>query len=257
MWRLGIISLVFGVMAAVVYGLSRLLRSKPITPSISSPRRSSLVAIVLLVAILAAAIVGLLIYSWVTGTPISQSSVREKLESPLAWIALATIPVYILPVVIITMRRKESLESIGITTKNLWQSIVIGVILSAAIILLSNPKNIQKLPLIGMSHVIALFFYAVVGFGEEFLFRGYLQNRLVAWLGTWGGLLLTAAIFVMFHIPQTLMLGSDWERVLMKTANYVPIALFLGFVMLRTGNLMTIGLFHTFANWVSVLKDIS
>ncbi len=36
---------------------------------------------------------------------------------------------------------------------------------------------------------------------EELLFRGLLQTRLVAWLGVWPGILLTALLFGAAHIP--------------------------------------------------------
>jgi uncharacterized protein len=42
---------------------------------------------------------------------------------------------------------------------------------------------------------------AVAVLAEELLFRGLLQTRLVAWLGVWPGILLTALLFGAAHIP--------------------------------------------------------
>jgi membrane protease YdiL (CAAX protease family) len=255
MWELCNLVVSLAIIAAIVYGLSKLLRVKPIVPSIPNPRRSSVVAIGVLLVMLMAAVFFVLVLSCVTGKSFRPRDVATQFEPSHLLIALVVIPIYLLPALIVTIRRRESFESIGITARNLWQSTIIGFIISAMIVCLDSNK-LQKLPLIGMCHIIALGFYAVVGFGEEFLFRGFLQNRLMAWLGAWRGVLLTAVVFTMFHMPQQLIVGFSWTQVLISTGNYIPISLFLGFVMLRTGNLMAIGLFHTFANWINVLKNI-
>ncbi|NQD92947.1 CPBP family intramembrane metalloprotease [Pseudomonas sp. CrR25] len=41
----------------------------------------------------------------------------------------------------------------------------------------------------------------VAAMAEELLFRGLLQSRLVAWLGVWPGILLTALLFGAVHAP--------------------------------------------------------
>lgn len=255
MQGLGNITVALGVIAAIVYGLSRILRLKPIVLNIPNPRRSSFVAIAMLATILTGAVLIALVWLWVTGKPATLDHATKQFGFSRLWIALAAIPVYSLPV-LVAIKRAESLESIGITTRNLWQSIVIGLIISGLIVCF-DARKLHALCLIGMSHVIALVFYAVVGFGEELLFRGFLQNRLVSWLGTWRGVLLTAAIFSLFHMPQMFMFEWNWNRVLAQTSCYIPISLFLGFVMLRTGNLMAVGLFHTFANWINVLRTLA
>jgi len=38
------------------------------------------------------------------------------------------------------------------------------------------------------------------------------------------------------------------------SAALIPVSLLMGFIMLRTRNLIASGLFHTFANWVNQLK---
>ncbi|MDX9851718.1 MAG: hypothetical protein RBT01_14510 [Anaerolineaceae bacterium] len=40
---------------------------------------------------------------------------------------------------------------------------------------------------------------------------------------------------------------------LLSSAALIPISLFVGFVMLRTGNIVAPGLAHTFANWIDTL----
>ncbi len=101
----------------------------------------------------------------------------------------------------------------------------------------------------------ALPYFAVVGFGEEFLFRGYLQTRLVAWLGQWSGWLLASIVMAMMHIGQRVAsMGLTSPEAVISSALLVPISLFMGYVMLRTGNIVAPGICHTFANWVGVLS---
>jgi membrane protease YdiL (CAAX protease family) len=92
----------------------------------------------------------------------------------------------------------------------------------------------------------------MVGFGEEFLFRGYLQTRLVARLGLGRGWILTALIFSLIHLPQRLVTpGTGIGDAAAATLGLLPVSLLLGFIMLRVQNVVAPGLFHTFANWAS------
>ena len=41
---------------------------------------------------------------------------------------------------------------------------------------------------------------------------------------------------------------------LASAATLIPVSLFLGFVMIRTGNVVASGLFHTVAGWAEILR---
>lgn len=97
-------------------------------------------------------------------------------------------------------------------------------------------------------------FYVFVGFGEDFLFRGYLQNRLIAWLATWQGWRLASVSMAFGHLPhRRLIEGMSLSGAFASSAAPAPVSLLIGFVMLQTGNLIAPGLFHTFVNWVNTL----
>ena len=66
-----------------------------------------------------------------------------------------------------------------------------------------------RLPRITPTHGMALIFYAFVGFGEEFLFRGYLQTRLVAWSGVARGWILAAVVMAWFTFQADCCKGWD------------------------------------------------
>ncbi len=68
--------------------------------------------------------------------------------------------------------------------------------------LFRSPGSSLSAPLMGVS--IAIFFqkcilYIAMGFGEEVVFRGYVQTRLVARLGVIWGILVTAVVFTLLH----------------------------------------------------------
>jgi membrane protease YdiL (CAAX protease family) len=74
---------------------------------------------------------------------------------------------------------KETLASIGITKKNLTQSMLLGVIGAIIIltisILINGPKFEVYLSAITFS---SLFIFIVCAIGEELIVRGYITNRL-------------------------------------------------------------------------------
>lgn len=80
------------------------------------------------------------------------------------------------------------------------------------------------------------------GFGEELLFRGFLQSLFSDWLGVPAGLLLAALLFGLFH-PIT--------------PGYVLLAAFmggyLGLVWLLQGNLLTVIVAHAVYDWAALI----
>lgn len=154
--------------------------------------------------------------------------------------------------------RWEPCASAGVTKQNLAGSLLIGGLLAGVIIagtFFSGDGSSQvMIHELTVNHIWALLYYAVIGFGEEFAYRGYLQTRLMAWLGRWQGWVLTSVLMALVHIPQRMtMQGTSLLEALLSSAALIPISLFLGFVMLRTGNIVAPGLVHTFANWVGTL----
>ena len=90
------------------------------------------------------------------------------------------------------------------------------------------------------------FFWAVgfllVGFFEEFAFRGYMQYTLTTGLGFWPAALLTSLLFARLHLNNP---GENWIGV----AEIVLIALFLCIALRRTGNLWFAIGWHMSFDW--------
>jgi len=160
----------------------------------------------------------------------------------------------LVPVYIALMTMHEPLNTAGINTRNLWGSILIGAILTSLMLLINLYSDFSAINL-RVVHFWAFCHFAVVGFTEELVFRGYLQTRLMAWLKTIPGWLLASVIMALSHIAQRMtMQGMDPGTAFLSSLALLPLSLFFGYVYLRTGNIWAVSILHTFANWVSTLK---
>jgi membrane protease YdiL (CAAX protease family) len=88
----------------------------------------------------------------------------------------------------------------------------------------------------------------VVGICEEFYFRGFLQSRLNFYLGNIIGLILTALIFVVWHIPADIVNGIRGVQIIYNMILRLPLSLFLGFIMMKYRNIIIPVLFHFLYN---------
>ena len=161
--------------------------------------------------------------------------------------------VYVIPAAVAMYANRESLASVGITKRNLWQSLFIGLgLVLLTFFLQSGGINSAKLAKVAAFHGMFLLSAACVGFEEEFLFRGFLQGRLIAALGTWKGWALASFMMAAIHLPHRVWVDNmTLGQSALSAIGLMPVSLFAGFVMLRTRNLVATGLFHTFANLTS------
>jgi len=99
-----------------------------------------------------------------------------------------------------------------------------------------------------------LVYYLAVGFGEELMFRGFLQLRCCSWLGETKGLIFASTIMALGHLPERIFaVGLDPMQALVSAISLLPISLVLGFLMLKTRNTLGPAILHTMIDWVSVL----
>lgn len=163
------------------------------------------------------------------------------------------------PAVLAMRRRREPWASAGVSRQNISRAVLVGLLLSifvGASFFFGGHRRLSDTAIgLTVSHFWALLYYAIVGFGEEFAYRGYLQTRMVAWLGRWQGWLVTSVLMALLHVVQRMtMMGLPPSEALISSALLVPLSLFLGYVMLRTENVVAPGLFHTFSNWANTLS---
>lgn len=113
---------------------------------------------------------------------------------------------------------------------------IVGVIVPFAVGLgaaISLPESVPKDPTARllyekMTHALAIPFILYIalfpGFSEELLFRGYVQRRLIERWNPWAAVLVTSAVFAVFHImPHTVAFAF-------------PLGIWLGLLAWRTGS---------------------
>ena len=159
----------------------------------------------------------------------------------------------LLPVLLAMRMQKESLYTAGITAVGLTGSIVIGLGVGLLTVLITIAGKMFMVDW-QLDHFWSFLQFAIVGFGEEFAFRGYLQTRLVGWLGRVPGWVTASVLMALLHYGHRLaMMGMEPVPALLSCLGLIPISLFLGFVMLRTGNIVAPGIMHLFADWVTTI----
>lgn len=165
--------------------------------------------------------------------------------------------IMMLPVLIIKRIRKESWESMGVSRHNLTKAFSIGLILAAAGTLanLASSRSISiVLGSLTVGHFWAFLWFAAVGFTEELMFRGFFQARMVAWLGIWQGWIVSSLTMALYHFFNRVgVMGMSPLDALISCITLIPISLSMGYIMIRTENIIAPAICHTFADWWGTL----
>jgi membrane protease YdiL (CAAX protease family) len=247
----------FCIYGIVVYFLAIVLKVKYDGFKLSNPRKSALYAIL---AVMVSALITILLVMSISKTQnTSEAASKMQTYNFNSVLNIAVVWLIILMPILITKKvRKESWESTGVSTHNLRASMLIGAVLAiiilAEVLLFGHKSCAEIYQKLTMSSLWAFAYYAVVGISEEFMFRGYLQMRLMEWLGTWKGWVLTSILMALIHIPQRMVfMGLAPLEAVTSSILLIPISLTLGYIMIKTENIAAPAIYHTFADWVNVL----
>lgn len=228
--------------------------------------------IVLLGAIIANAAVAIAInvyYGITMGhTPLATDAANALLENiwVQAFTALLQNAVFVLVALAFLRSDKEkfSLERFGLkftsdAPKRFLTGMGLDLILFlslVAVLLLAGfatyeESGIVKFGLMSvtLSLIAMLISTLAVGFGEEILFRGYLQRMLTNRYGIAIALPVAAGIFVLAHMLPYYLFG---EFTLMAFIALIPIALTLGYLFYKTGSLWICIGFHFLEDFMAV-----
>ena len=173
-------------------------------------------------------------------------------------IYIITAILEVVPVIIVIMLQKEGLCSLGITRNNIFKSIFIGLVsytlFLVFIVIMKHQLKYIFLPDSSFS-IWAIINCLFTAFGEEVLFRGYVQYRLTEWLGDKKGLIIAALIFSCSHIFQRMMIiNLSIINAVISSILLFPAGLFLGYLFLKCKNIAASTIFHAlydfFANFI-------
>lgn len=154
----------------------------------------------------------------------------------------------LLPMLIHVFYNGEKINTIGIIPENFFKSLILGVLLIGVYYLMKLKLYENKGINITFYNLV---YYLIVGIGEEVLWRGYVQNRLIYKFGKLQGLLLTALIFSVIHIPQRIIVfGLDLKGVLLSVFIIIPISITLGYIAYKTKDIIAGSILHTIVNFI-------
>ena len=215
-----------------------------------NPRREALLSIAVVLSI--AVILTIFIFSLYqrAGGPIGTPTQFHPSGALSQWVIYGVL--FIFPVFAVIRMRHQGLETVGITKKNAWFSTGLSVVLALGLAVFVTPIISNGRNVFTSSALYGFIYFLAVGFGEELLFRGYLQTRCVSWLGAVKGLVLASLIMAFMHLPQRLFgAGLDPVQAIASAASLIPFSLAAGFLMLRTKNTLGPAAMHTILDWIS------
>lgn len=239
------------VIGVVVYLMTRWLRFQRELWTFPNPRQSALVA--LAVTTMPWFIIFVFAVLRTSGGAATEIEAEIKYSPGNVFNQFIVYLFLFSPVLIAMKVRSEPPKSAGLTKTDLGKSVLVGVLIGFVAIVTCS-ECLQGIAAgLNSSHLWAFLQFSVVGFCEEFGYRGYLQTRLVAWLGGWQGWLLASITMALIHIGgRVLIAGHDALTAFLSSAMLIPISLLMGYVMLRTENVIAPAILHTIADWVGI-----
>lgn len=253
--------LVFVVGVPIVYLLSKVLKLHPKPLTIADPRKEATLVFLVIIAVFAATS-ALVVLKHTVVNPAFQLDKRPPFSVDVIdvlWVAFERA-IFFLLLIVATKRTRQDLRSIGINRKDRGRMLALGFILSVVYLTVSGflaPYFGGGFKGFSSSLAYGLVGYAIVGFGDEIVWRGYIQTRLVAYSGALEGLVATSLLRALWHFPARYHQFSGIAlEALAGVLLFFPVSLLLGYIMLRGQNIIPSSIFHLFWNWNVLLWQI-
>ena len=159
------------------------------------------------------------------------------------------------PTVVALLIRRQPLLSVGLNQKVMRPALYMGFSLAVITIFLRNKIYAIIYGGIIPAHLYFLVAVLLIAFAEEFIFRGYIQPRISAWIGETWGWVASAALYAVCCLPQSVAIKGaiDWPALGLQLAILFGSGLVLGRIMRKSGNILAPWLYHAVAVWVTVL----
>jgi membrane protease YdiL (CAAX protease family) len=236
----------------ITWLVTRFYRPKRLEAKFGVPRKEALLAIgYSFVAFLVLAVV---FFFWAqsTGGTLNLSEEYTIIRVLCEWIIYGALS--FVPIIVILRIRRQKAETVGVARSNLRLSIVVGLVFSALWLSVNTTPERFLSRVFTYNTFYALMYYLPVGFGEELLFRGFLQLRCSAWLGEIKGLAVASVIMAFAHLPQRIFVtGANSLQAVISAMFLIPVSLLMGFLMLRTQNVLGPTVLHTIMDLTNLL----
>ncbi|HNR03055.1 MAG TPA: CPBP family intramembrane metalloprotease [Anaerolineaceae bacterium] len=154
----------------------------------------------------------------------------------------------LLPVIILLAARGQPLKSTGWSKENTRASLMLGLLLVVLTIFLRG-KFTTLLKGITPEQGSLLLVLLILCLAEETIFRGYIQLRLMSFIGTTWGWLVTAILYLLWQLPGRAwisQIATAWPEILITLVQ----ALLLGWIMRKTYHVAAPALFRAVAAWL-------
>jgi membrane protease YdiL (CAAX protease family) len=156
----------------------------------------------------------------------------------------------LIPVVVALLARGQPVRSAGLDPARMRNAMQMGFALALLTIFLRN-RVFEVLSGLNSETLLALLTALGIAIAEETTFRGYMQPRLSAWIGDWPGLVLTAALFAIWHLVA--WAGRlPLETTLILVGLTFAQGLVLGWVIRSTGSVLSPAIYRAVSIWLRV-----
>ncbi len=146
--------------------------------------------------------------------------------------------------------RRQPPKSAGWNRLTLRTSLLAGLALALLAVFL-RAKFTAIFSGVSPAQVNALILVAITALAEETVFRGYLQQRLVWWIGKRWGFLLTAGLYLAWRLPLILAMPQELLAVNLVVTGIQ--SLLLGWAMLSFGNVTAPLIYSAISVWCMFL----
>jgi len=243
--------LVLAVGIPSVFIFSKTLKLHPQTVVFSKKKKEVILSFIVFAAVFAGAfgIYGFYDKVWIRAT---------LTADPLYVIRdVIAIGILLLPVVGALKFSKQTFADIAIIRKNFGRNLSLGILTSLMLILflgVLSPVLGGGLAGFSVATVYLLLSYVILGVGEEIVFRGYIQTRLVAYSGSAIGIGVTSLCYAAYNFPLGYFCFSGDIRLAMVYAAWrFSSGLLYGYAFHKSQSIFSSSIVHILLVWGGLL----
>ena len=162
--------------------------------------------------------------------------------------ALILAVISVLPFIAALVIRQQPVRAIGWNLELLRPGLQMGIAMAALTIFLRN-RVMDVLGGLAGPTLSALLLAIGISLLEETIFRGYIQVRLTWWLGQNLGLVVTSALFALWHAVPWMRTLPVETTLILALLTFVQ-GLILGWIMRKAGQVIAPALYRAFSIWM-------